>query len=83
MYGVFYHTTHYTHGGPHNRSRMVAVPNVGAMAGLSFHYANAKVSFGYRVDEFFGAMDGGIDTHKSYNFGDSGPFVNISMGLGG
>ena len=30
---------------------------------------NAKVSFGYRVDEFFGAMDGGIDTHKSYNFG--------------
>ena len=81
--GLYYHTTHSTHGGPHNRSRMVAVPNLGGSVGMSFHYANAKVSFGYRVDEFFGAMDGGIDTHKSYNFGDSGPFVNLSIGLGG
>ena len=66
----------------HNRSRTVAVPNVGARWRASFvplcRYA--KVSFGYRVDEFFGAMDGGIDVHKSYNFGDSGPFVNISIG---
>ena len=68
-----YQTTHYTHGGPHNRSRMVAVPNLGAMAGLSFRYANAKVSFGYRIDEFFGAMDGGIDARKNYNFGFPAP----------
>ncbi|HEV2562953.1 MAG TPA: TonB-dependent receptor [Rhizomicrobium sp.] len=79
----YYHTTHYTHGGPHDRSRSVTVPNLGASAGLSFKYQNAKVSFGYRIDEFFGAMDGGIDAHKSYNFGDSGPFVNMSLGLGG
>jgi iron complex outermembrane recepter protein len=49
----------------------VTVPNLGASAGLSFRYQNAKLSFGYRIDEFFGAMDGGIDQHKSYNFGDS------------
>jgi iron complex outermembrane recepter protein len=78
-----YNTTHYTHGGPHDRSRSVTVPNLGASAGLSFKYQNAKISFGYRVDEFFGAMDGGIDKQKSYNFGDSGPFVNISLGFGG
>ena len=79
-----FNTTHYTHGPyAHNRSRMVAVPNLGGFAGLSFHYANAKVSFGYRIDEFLGAMDGGIDTYKSYNFGDSGPFVNLTLGLGG
>jgi iron complex outermembrane receptor protein len=80
---LYYHTTHYTRGGSHNRSRVVTVPNLGAMAGFSFHYANAKVSFGYRIDEFFGAMDGGIDAHKSDNFGDSGPFANISIGIGG
>ncbi|HEV2561801.1 MAG TPA: TonB-dependent receptor [Rhizomicrobium sp.] len=81
--GKYYNTTHYTHGGPHDRSRSVTVPNLGASAGLSFKYQNAKVSFGYRIDEFFGAMDGGIDKHKSYNFGDSGPFANITLGLGG
>ncbi len=80
--GLYYHTTHYTHSAPHNRSQRVTVPNLGAMAGLSFRYANAKVSFGYHVDEFFGAMDGDIDVRKNYNFGLSGPFVNISMGIG-
>ncbi len=78
-----YNTSHYTHSYPHDRSRTAVVPNLGASVGLSFRYANAKVSFGYRVDEFFGAMDGGIDQHKSYNFGDSGPFLNLSIGLGG
>jgi len=81
--GKYYNTSHYSHAKTHNRSRRVTVPNLGASAGLSFKYQNAKISFGYRVDEFFGAMDGGIDTHKSYNFGDSGPFVNITLGLGG
>jgi len=61
----------------------VAVPNVGALFGVSYKYQNAKVSFGYRVDEFFGAMDGGIDTRKSENRGFFGPYANISIGLGG
>jgi len=81
--GKYYNTTHYTHALPHNRSRMVAVPNVGAMAGLSFRYAAAKVSLGYRADLFFGAMDGGIDTARKENVGFYGPFASVSVGLGG
>jgi iron complex outermembrane receptor protein len=79
----YYHTTHYTHSRTHNRSRMVTVPNLGGFAGISFKYQNAKVSFGYRADEFFGAMDGGIDSYKAENRGFFGPFANISIGLGG
>jgi iron complex outermembrane receptor protein len=81
--GKYYNTKHYTQGLPHNRSRMVAAPNVGAMAGLSFRYANAKVSLGYRADLFFGAMDGGIDTAKKENVGFYRPFAAISIGVGG
>jgi iron complex outermembrane receptor protein len=66
-----------------NRVRNVMVPDLGATIGLSYRYQNAKVSFGYRADEFFGAMDGGIDTHKSENRGFNGPYANISIGLGG
>jgi iron complex outermembrane receptor protein len=74
---------HTTNAASHNRSRMVAIPNVGALFGLSYKYQNAKISFGYRADEFFGAMDGGIDTHKSENRGFNGPYATISFGLGG
>jgi hypothetical protein len=66
-----------------NRSRSVVVPNVGGFAGISFNYPNAKVSLGYRADFFFGAMDGGIETRKTYDRGFYGPFATISIGLGG
>jgi hypothetical protein len=59
------------------------VPNLGAFAGLSFRFAQAKVSVGYRGDFFFGAMDGGLDTRKSYNQEFYGPFATVSIGLGG
>ena len=81
--GFYYHTTHYTHGGPRNRSRMVVVPNLGATAEVSFRYSNARVSFGYRADMFFGAMDGGLDTAKKQNVGFYGPFASVSVGIGG
>jgi hypothetical protein len=70
---------------PHNmdRSRSVIVPNVGGFAGLSYRYSNAKLSLGYRADFFFGAMDGGIDTRKTYDRNFYGPFATISVGLGG
>ena len=68
---------------PINRARTVIVPNLGGFAGLSFQRANAKVSFGYRADFFFGAMDGGIDTAKKENRGFYGPFASVSVGLGG
>jgi hypothetical protein len=59
------------------------VSNLGGFAGVSYRYNNAKISFGYRTDFFFGAIDGGIDKPKSENLGFSGPFANISFGLGG
>jgi iron complex outermembrane receptor protein len=68
---------------PFNRSRMATVPDLGGFVGLSMKYNNAKVSFGYRADEFFGAMDGGIDSYKAENRGFFGPFASISIGLGG
>jgi hypothetical protein len=66
-----------------NRSRAIAIPNVGGFAGLSFRYPNARLSIGYRADFFFGAMDGGIDTRKSENVSFYGPFASVSVGLGG
>jgi iron complex outermembrane receptor protein len=69
--------------GGHNSDRTVAVPNLGGFAGVSYRYANAKISLGYRADFFFGAIDGGIDGHHSETLNLSGPFATISFGLGG
>jgi hypothetical protein len=68
---------------PQTRSRSVIVPNIGGFAGVSFRYSAAKVSFGYRADFFFNAIDGGVDTRKNEDRGFFGPFVTISVGLGG
>ncbi len=65
------------------RSRSVIVPNIGGFAGFSLRFPNAKVSMGYRVDAFFGAMDGGLATRKTYDRNFYGPFATISIGLGG
>lgn len=68
--------------GAFDRSRNVTVPNLGGFAGISFRYSNAKVSFGYKADFFFNAIDGGIDTRKTENRGFFGPYASISIGLG-
>ena len=65
------------------RSHAVVVPNLGGFAGISVRYDQAKISFGYRADIFFGAMDGGIDTHKAYDRDFYGPFATVRIGLGG
>src|SRR6185312_15982666 len=67
----------------HTRSRSVTVPNVGGFAGLSFRYANARISAGYRADFFLGAVDGGIDSRRTYDRNFYGPFATVSIGLGG
>ena len=54
----------------------------GWVCGLSFAYHDAKISFGYRADFFFGAIDGGIDARKNENRGFMGPYASISIGLG-
>lgn len=68
---------------PMTRARSVVIPNVGALAGLSVRYTNAKFSFGYRADYFFGAMDGGIDARHTHDRSFHGPFVKASIGIGG
>ena len=65
------------------RARFVAVPNIGGFAGISFNYSAAKVSFGYRGDFFFGAVDGGWDATHRENLSFHGPYATISVGLGG
>jgi hypothetical protein len=65
----------------HTRSRGVIVPNIGGFAGFSVKYFNAKVSFGYKADFFFGAMDGGIDVRRTEDVGFHGPYASVSIGL--
>jgi len=64
------------------RSRSITVPDVGGTVGLSYRYADAKLSLGYRADVFFNAIDGGIDTAKKENRAFYGPYASISVGLG-
>ncbi|HEY5236825.1 MAG TPA: hypothetical protein VIJ62_00470 [Rhizomicrobium sp.] len=65
------------------RARIAVVPNLGGFAGLSWHLPNVKVSFGYRGDFFFGAIDGGLLTSQKETRGFYGPFANVSIGIGG
>jgi iron complex outermembrane recepter protein len=77
------HTLYQHAGALPPRARSVVVPNLGGMAGVSFLYSSAKVSFGYRADFFFGAMDGGLDTARNENRSFYGPFASVSIGIGG
>jgi hypothetical protein len=77
------YSTVFKPGVEHLRSRAIVVPNIGGFAGLSLKFPSAKVSLGYRADFFFGAMDGGVDTRKTYDRSFYGPFAKISIGLGG
>lgn len=83
---IFYNqqATSYSHGTyDRTSSRRVTIPNLGGFAGMTLKFPSAKVSFGYRADVFFGAVDGGIDTRRSYDRSFYGPFATISVGLGG
>lgn len=60
----------------HATNRVVTVPNLGGFAGISYCYANAKISLGYRADFFFGA----IDKRHSETLNIGGPFATISFG---
>jgi len=86
MYSYFYfnYSEAYKHAPPRQaRKRSVVVPNLGGFVGASVRRANAKVSFGYRGDFFFGAMDTGLDSRKQSSMSFHGPFAKVSIGLGG
>jgi hypothetical protein len=61
----------------------VVVPDVGATMGISYRIESTKVSFGYRAEYMFGAVDTGIDVRRTENVGFHGPYALISIGLGG
>lgn len=66
-----------------SRQNSVIVPNVGGFAAISYRLPSAKISLGYRVDGFFGAMDSGIGSRVKSDRSFYGPFATISVGLGG
>jgi len=66
-----------------SRSKNVTVPDLGGYAALSLRYTDLKISFGYRADYFFNAIDGGIDAAKKEDRSFNGPYASISIGLGG
>jgi hypothetical protein len=76
-----YPQVYHHHPNPASRAHSVTVPNLGGFAGISMKYPSAKVSFGYRADFFFGAMDTGIDARETKNVGFHGPFATIAVGL--
>jgi len=63
------------------RARSLVVPNLGGSLALSVKFPNAKISIGYRADEFFNAMDTGISTRKTSNVLFHGPFASVSFGF--
>ncbi len=67
---------------PVSRSKRVTVPNLGAFAGVSWRYADAKITMGYRADYFFNVLDGGIATAKKEDRAFYGPFLSIAVGIG-
>jgi hypothetical protein len=67
----------------HDRTRSVLVPNFGGLAGISFRYSAAIVSFGYRADLFLDAMDMGVDARHTVDRNFYGPFATVSVGIGG
>ncbi len=80
-YPTWRHTVYHTAQSP-SRSKSVTVPALGAYAALSLRYTNAKVTLGYRYDNYFGAIDGGIDASKKEDRAFMGPYASISIGIG-
>jgi len=66
-----------------HRSTSAATPEVNANLGLSFNLSGLKVSGGYRVERYFGAIDGGVMRHKAYDRQYDGPYFKVSFGFGG
>jgi len=65
------------------RRKTVTIPNVGGFVGLTFRRSAAKVSFGYRADMYFGAIDAGAIARRSSNQSFYGPFLTVGIGIGG
>jgi hypothetical protein len=65
-----------------HRSDSATVPNLSLTLGVSYTVDRIKVSTGYSYDRFFKAIDGGVDTHASYDRTIDGPYFKIAIGFG-
>jgi len=83
LHGQHFTTAYHFAPSPVSRSRNVTVPNLGGFAAVSWRYDDAKVSFGYRADYFFNVLDGGIGAAQKEDRAFYGPYLGISVGLGG
>lgn len=72
----------YDRSGGSSRSRSVIVPNLGGSIGLSYRIENTKISLGYRTDNFWGALDGGIDAPSRKTLAFNGLYATVSVGFG-
>ncbi len=79
--GTHYNVIYKSRPAARSRSHCATVPNIGGFAGISFKMPNAKVSFGYRADVFFGAIDGGNEARHTRDIIFHGPFAKFSIGL--
>ncbi|HWD68226.1 MAG TPA: hypothetical protein VG227_09725 [Caulobacteraceae bacterium] len=61
------------------RSESITVPNVGAHLSLDYHLPStpALISLGYRIDAYFGAMDGGGDVERKVDIIQHGPYLSM------
>lgn len=63
--------------------KSVTVPNFGGFAGISYRLLDFKASVGYRADFFIHAINTGAAGQGAVTRGFQGPFVNVSVGIGG
>jgi len=63
------------------RNRSSTVPEVGGFAGFSWHPADSgmRVSFGYKIDAYFNALDAGIYERFQVDRIQHGPFLKIGL----
>ncbi len=80
-YGFGNNSNYYSKNISIARSRKVLIPNLGGFAGFGAKFENAKVSFGYRADLFFNAMDTGWLNERDRSVGFTGPYANLSIGF--
>jgi hypothetical protein len=65
------------------RREDATVPTLGGSLGLSYTIDRLKLGAGYHWERYFDAIDGGIETHKSFDRTIDGPYFKIAVGFGG
>lgn len=65
-----------------SRSKDVIVPQLSLDLGMSYAIQRVQVSLRYSWERYYDAIDGGLDTRKTYDRTVQGPVAQISIGFG-